>query len=273
MIGLPDFAREVNQNDEHIDLGRASFLLAGFEYPDLDVDYWIGQLDSISRNAKSTLARTTSSALGLGQFLFDHLAFGGNRAHYNDPRNSFLNDVLTRRLGIPISLSVVYLEVAKRLDIPAVGIGLPGHFLIRAELRPGSSVFIDGFAGGMVMDADDCRRRVSDMSEGKMPWRDSYLDPVGPRYVLTRMLNNLKNIYAGTREFDKALSVVQRLLQLDPLDATEMRNLAAVYSALNQKRLAIQAYERYLTVHPGAPDADQVRDHLRQLAETVARWN
>ena len=273
-VALEAFAREVNRPDPDINLSRAVLLMGKFEYPDLDVHAYEARLDKLAEAAERSAPGDT--ALALAQYLFSTLGFQGNEGDYYDPRNSYLNEVLERRLGIPISLSVLYIEVARRLGVRAYGVGLPGHFIVRVAREHADqreTVFLDPFHGGEPLTAEDCRTRVESITNGSLPFDSAFLNPVGARYILTRMLNNLKNLYANAKDFEHARHIVERLLALNPDNLEEVRNLGLIYSALGQPRRAIELLERYLVSQPDAPDAAKVRQYVVALGGSLARWN
>lgn len=267
------FSVEVNQPDDRVDLARAVLVMGRFEYPELDVDGYLERIDRLAGAAERELASAELPALVLAEFLFDRLGFAGNVEHYADPRNSFLNEVLERRLGIPISLSVLYLEIARRAGVSAMGVGLPGHFIVRAMLDNGQVIYIDPFHRGALLTEDDCSERVRAITGGRLPFHEAFLNPVGVRYILVRMLNNLKNFYAAAGDHARAAEVVERLLVLHPNDIDEVRNLGLLYGALGRRRQAAALLEHYLAQRPEARDAAAVRKFLASMSEQSARWN
>lgn len=271
-IELAAFIDEVTRPKQPINLARAALQMARYEYPDLNVRAYELQLDQLASEYRDQAADFVNG-VALGAFLFRDGRFMGNECSYNDPRNSFLNAVLERRLGIPISLSVVFLEVARRLGIDAQGVGLPGHFIVQTTDSAREHVYLDPFHGGVILSEDDCRRRVNKVTGGTVSFEHSHLNPVSTKMILVRMLNNLKNIYSGQRDFTRARHVVERLLVLLPGDPEETRNLGLILSALGQGRKAIDLLEFYLRHRPQAADADAVKQYLSVLANQVARWN
>lgn len=270
---LEGFAREVNRPDAEINLARAALVMGQFEYPDLDVSAYLDRLDRLAESAGRAIRSAELPALMLAQFLFDTLGFTGNARNYTDPRNSFLNEVLERRLGIPISLSVLFLEVAQRTGVRADGVGLPGHFIVRVVLDTSQVIYLDPFHGGAVLSEEDCRERVRAITDGKLPFNAAFLNPVGARYILMRMLNNLKNFYAAANDFYRAAKVVERLLVLNPDDVSEARNLGLLYGALGRRQQAIALLEAYLQDRPDAQDAEAVRRYVNTLSAEASRWN
>jgi regulator of sirC expression with transglutaminase-like and TPR domain len=270
---LEAFAREVNRPADAIDLARAALVMGQFEYPDLDVAAYLNRLDHLAELASQTIASTDLPALMLAQFLFDTLGFAGDSVNYTDPRNSFLNEVLERRLGIPISLSVLFLEVAQRAGVRAEGVGLPGHFIVRVVLDSGQVIYLDPFHGGAILSEADCRERVRVLTDGKLPFNEAFLNPVNARYILTRMLNNLKNFYAAAGDFYRASKVVERLLVMNPGDPNETRNLGLLYGLLGKRRQALALLEEYLQSRPDAADAEVIKQHVVELSRAASRWN
>ncbi len=268
------FASEVNRPDHEIDLSRAALEMGRFAYPDLDVDAHLDQLARLADAATRYLLETDDMpAIALARFLFQLVGFSGDAEHYTDPRNSFINEVLARRLGIPISLSVVYLEVARRSGVAAEGVGLPGHFIVRATDPEGRVVYLDPFHRGAVLSEEDCRARVRDLTGGRLPFHPAFLNPVGRRYILTRMLNNLRHFYLARGDLASAAQIVERLLVLSPDDLDAMRDLGTLYAQLGRARAAIPLLQRYLDERPNAPDARTVRALLGELIQRASRWN
>ena len=270
---LRSFATEVSQPNAAIDLARAALVMGQFQYPDLNVRAYLDRIDRLADAAGESLQRADVPALMLAQFLFDTLGFTGNAQDYTDPRNSFLNEVLERRLGIPISLSVLYLEVARRTGINAAGVGLPGHFIVRAELDNGQVIYLDPFHSGAPLTEADCRERVRQITDGKLPFDEAFLHPVGGRYILARMLNNLKNHYTSANDLARAAQVVERLLILHPNDPVETRNLGLLYGSMGKNRRATVLLEKYLLAQPAAHDAEAVQRYLDTLSSAASRWN
>jgi regulator of sirC expression with transglutaminase-like and TPR domain len=270
---LEAFAQEVNRPTEAINLARAALVMGQFEYPDLDVAAYLDRLDYLAEIAGRTIASADLPALMLAQFLFDKLGFTGDSENYTDPRNSFLNEVLERRLGIPISLSVLFLEVAQRAGVRAEGVGLPGHFIVRVVLDSGQVIYLDPFHRGAILSEDDCRERVRSLTDGRLPFSEAFLNPVNARYILTRMLNNLKNFYTAAGDFYRASKVVERLLILNPGNPSETRNLGLLYGLLGKRRQAVALLEEYLRNWPDAADAAVIKQHIAELAGAASRWN
>lgn len=257
--------------DAEIDLGETALLFAAAEYPDLDLAHEAGLFDSLAR-AASRGATNGDSPLGaanaLSRFLFDDLGFSGNQQDYYDPRNSYVNEVLKRRLGIPITLSLVYMEVGRRIGVPMVGVGLPGHFLMRHAEEPG--LFVDAFHGGLLLSREECVQRFRDLTHPDEPWSDQYLAPIGKRDMLTRMLRNLKVAHLRRKDNERALFTATMLIRLRPDLAEERRDRGVVQSRLGRYEEAIEDLRGYLDQAPASADAEAVRelvDHLKRLLE------
>jgi regulator of sirC expression with transglutaminase-like and TPR domain len=269
------FARLVSRPEETIDLAEAALLIAKEEYPDLDVADYLGRLEAMAAEVQAQVGSTVDPRRmieALNTYLFQAQGFRGNSEDYYDPRNSFLNDVLDRRTGIPITLSTVYLAVGRRLGLRLDGVGMPGHFLVK-YMAPDEEVVIDPFNGGAVVTPADCQRLLDRIYGGKLAFEPRFLTTLGTRRILGRMLSNLKVIYFNNHAYAKALSVVDRLLILDPQTATEIRDRGLLSSQLKRFTEATADLERYLRLAPEAEDADVIRDHLRSMRERVASMN
>ncbi len=263
-----NFQREISQPEARLDLARAALYVAQEAYPDLEVEPCLARLDEIASEIAPRLPPERYPlriVRAINQGLFESWGFRGNTDSYYDPRNSFLNEVLRRRTGIPISLSLVYVEVARRLQFPVVGIGMPGHFLIRPDL-PEIEFFIDPFNGGEILFVADCEARLRSLfSEPTAALQPEFLAPISKRAWLTRLLANLKFIYIQTDRPLLALGVLDRLLLLNPEAALERRDRGLVAFQLGRRESAARDLEVYLAARPQAPDAPAIRDLLGRL--------
>lgn len=256
MSNLPRFERLVGRRESAIDLSEAALLIAQDAYPDLDVDAYLRKLDDLAEPLRAgwrEYASLPELVASLNGHLFGEVGFRGNREEYYDPRNSYLNEVLDRKLGIPISLSVVYMEVARRLGLTVVGVGLPGHFIVSAE-RDGESVLLDPFNGGEALAAEDCERLVQEQYGGSVPFSEEQLQPVKKRQILTRMLTNLKRTYLASDDAAAARPVVEKLVCLNPDSAVDRRDRGLVAYGLNNFAQARQDLRFYLDRRPDASD-------------------
>ena len=262
------FIREIRQSDEAINLERAALYLALEEHPTLDVDVTLEQLD---RMAAVVLERLPESRYPLrviaviNQYLYEELGFAGNRQDYYDPQNSHLNQVLDRRLGIPITLALVYLAIAKRIDFPMMGIGMPGHFLIRPVVEE-MDVYVDAFNGGEVLFRQDCAALLQKLYQEPVTLRSEFLQPISNRQFLARMLGNLKGIAINQNNIQSALAAVERILLLFPEASGELRDRGILYFQLRRWSEARQDLEGYLATMPPPGDRSLVQDMLQQIS-------
>jgi len=269
------FAKLVSRPEPRIDLAEAALLIAKEEYPDLEVGRYLARLDAMGADFQNRVGNGPDAhrlIASLGDYLFKEQGFRGNADNYFDPRNSFLNDVLDRRMGIPITLSAVYMEVGRRLGVRLHGVGMPGHFLVK-YVGPGEEIVIDPFNGGAILSAADCQNILDRVSGGKLVFEQRYLSSVGTRQILARMLTNLKVIYFNSQAYAKALGVVDRLLILNPRAAPEVRDRGLLCCQLNRYQEAMADLERYLKLAPAAEDAEVIRDHLRAIRQREVSMN
>jgi regulator of sirC expression with transglutaminase-like and TPR domain len=208
----------------------------------------------------------------LREYLFAEQGFAGNRRDYFDPRNSFLNDVLDRRLGIPITLSLVLIEVGRRVGIELYGIGLPGHFITGLSMGD-DRILLDPFHRGRILTAEGCEAAVARAVGRPVSLTEAHFAPVGKRQFLARMLNNLKAVYWRREAWPKAVAVLDRLLVLAPDAAVLRRDRGTALNHMGQHHRAATDWEGYLTRCPTAEDYEQVRGRLRKAREQLARLN
>lgn len=256
-------------------LDRAALELARIEYPSLAIEPFIGILDSYAVELSERLAGRSSGSDYVevaNQYLFGELGFTGNAANYYDPRNSCLNEVLTARTGIPISLAVVYLEIGRRLAQPVYGIGLPGHFLVQYR-DADFAAFIDVFHGGQLLTIAECfdlARRSAGVQLSDDP---RMLAPAGKRQILIRMLHNLCGVYLHRRAYGKALQTLNLLVIADPDSAEEYKQRAIVHMQLRNASAARSDLETYLRLAPDATDRSEIEQRLRSLRTYQAGLN
>jgi regulator of sirC expression with transglutaminase-like and TPR domain len=262
--------------DERIDLVRAALTIARTDYPNLDASVYCSRIEELAQRVKRLvpdLGDPFASIAALNQVLFEEEGFRGNRDDYYDVRNSFLNDVLDRKLGIPITLAVVYMEVARRVGFPLVGVGMPGHFLLKHYDVEGREILIDPFNRGGIITATDCQRRLDEIYGGQMPLQPEFLIGVSRRQVLVRMLNNLRSIYLSVRNFRKALSIVDLILAIYPRSPEDVKQRALLRWSVGQIRGALADLEDYLKMSPDASDADEIRQTAMALRRRMATLN
>ncbi len=261
------FYQEIHQPEEKIDLVKAALYIAQEEYLDLEVDKYLKVFERMALEVKEKLPPERYPlriVQTINQYLFDQLGFRGNTENYYDPRNSFLNYVIEKRTGIPITLSLVYLEVARRIDFPMVGIGMPGHFMIRPDFED-AGIFVDAFNQGEVMFLQDCQEKLSQLYGQPVQLQPEFLSPVSPRHFLARMLNNLKMIYLQQIEAKKCLAAIERILLLFPDSTEQLRDRGLLYYQTNRWSEARQDLKSYLTIFPQAPDASMIRQLLDRI--------
>ena len=268
--------REIIARDaEHIDLAQASLLIAGEEYPTLDVGHYLARIEELAARLASRVRDAhdpAEAASALSGLLFHEEGFRGNTNRYYDPRNSFLNDVLDRHTGIPISLSTVYMEVASRAGLAVDGVGLPGHFVVRVHAA-GEGVLVDPFNGGSVLSRADCQDRLNRIYEGRVKLEEEMLAPCGRRDILARLLGNLKGIYLREEDYPRALRIVELLLLVEPDSVQELRDRGLVYAAMDCYGLAARDLAAYQERVPGSPEGPFLAKKIDEMRRKAARLN
>ncbi len=260
-----------------IPLTEAALLVATHRYPDLDIRYY---LDLIERFGTTVAGQVDNDCgapdkvVALNRYLFDELGFAPNAEDYFDPRNSFLNDVVERRTGIPITLSLVYMAVGNHLGLEMNGVCYPGHFLVKCALSEGIIV-LDPFCRGQSLDICDLQRLLRETQGGEVSRAivAACLVAASKREILLRMLRNLKMIYLRNHELDSALTIMDWIVAANPRQAVEIRDRGMVYQELECFRAAASDFERYLELAPGCSDADSIRDRLVHLQRSVSLLN
>ena len=210
--------------------------------------------------------------LALAAWLADEMEFRGNADNYYDLRNSLLHEVIERRVGIPITLSVVYMEIARRLGLELRGVGMPGHFIVKC-IGDGEELLLDPFNGGRRLSLDNCREMIARMYGDTMAFRAEFLAAVTKRQILTRMLQNLKGIYSNAREYARTLRVIDRILLLNPDSPAEFRDRGLILLGMERYARARADLEAYLRHSPDAADAPKIRERLAQAKQKQARLN
>lgn len=261
------FAREVRRPERDLDLGRAALLVAKEQYPGLAVEQYVARLDLLAEEVKDRLADETAPLVVLEELtrtLYVRHGFRGNRDAYYDPRNSFLNDVLDRRLGIPLTLGVVLLEVGWRLRLPLEGVNFPHHFLVRYH-GDALDLLIDPFDGGRARYEGEAQELLDRVYGGKVRLQDSFLRRAGKREILVRMLNNLRGVFLSTGDDERALSVVERLLVLRPEGPDEHRVRGVLLARMGRREEAIELMRRWVAGAGTGQSVDRVRRLLERL--------
>ncbi len=268
----------VKQPEDRLNLAEAVLLIAADEYPNLDIDNYLQRLDELAEAVRRSLPEDTGleeTVVALNHFLFVEQGFTGNADDYYDPRNSFLNDVLDRKLGVPITLSILYMEIGQRLGLPFEGVSFPGHFLVKCNTNEGD-VILDPFWGGMPLSEDDLQDRLEEAcgkSQAAAAPLAALLSTAGKKEILVRMLRNLKGIYLKREDLLKALGSINRILQVQPDLPEEVRDRGQVYEKLECFRPAVADLSRYLVLAPTAEDAHDVQHRLVELQHLAASIN
>lgn len=266
-----DFRQAVGRVETEINLGRAALAIAAADYPNLDIDAYLSRIGELAASAAARLggdADVYRSIASLNHVLFNEQGFRGNREQYFDPRNSFLNEVLDRKTGIPISLSVLYMEVGQQNGLGLQGIGFPGHFLVKA-LGDREEIIIDPFNQGKILSHENLEAMLSKLYGGKIDFDPVLLQPVSKKQILRRMLNNLKLIYLRQEDWLKGLSAIERLVVLDPASGEDIRDRGLIYLRLECFKQALEDLESYLRLVPHATDADAVREQVKVLTRQI----
>jgi len=269
------FQQLVTLPDAAIPLAEAALIMACEEYPQLELSPYLDMLDGIAGIAQQKRKASDSPVDTVGKInsvLFETYGFRGNTDEYYDPRNSFFNDVLDRRLGIPITLCVLYVEVARRLEFPVVGVGMPGHFLVKYSDRR-EEFFIDPYNRGEILTRDDCRKRLQERYGDAVEFNDRLLARATNRQILWRMLNNLKDIYLKGHAIDKCLSIVDMMLMVDSEDLIQFRDRGLLRLQLRQFDGAGRDLEHYLLHSPNAEDRAEIENHVKELKRIRAMMN
>ncbi len=273
------FAELMSAPAREVSLAEAALTFACDATPSLDVAAYLARLDALADTLRRRLRPDISAAdkiVALNRYLFDELGFAANAQAYYDPRNNYLNEVLDRRLGIPITLCVVYLELGRRLGLALEGVSFPGHFLVKCPLKEGT-VVLDPYRKGVSLGVEDLYRRLKAMGGGgagaRRPPVATLLATATPRQIVVRMLRNLQGIFLEAKAWREALWVLDYLLIAEPAHAEGYRDRAAVYQQLECCRAALADYERYLARAAGAEDALDVRARIAELKRAAARLN
>jgi len=272
---------------EEFSTGAAALRIARLEYAHLDPAPYLGLLDDMAADVRRRLAAVDGGEPAarlavLTGYLYGELGFTGDRDHYEDPRNSFLNVVLERRSGIPITLALVFLEVAQRIGFPAEGVNFPGHFLVRVPSgdRPGSRpLLVDPFHRGAILSEADCYTLLRTYLGTEAALDASMLATAGKRQILRRMLLNLKRAYVRMRSFPQARAVADLLLGLDPSSLTELRDRGLLAYHMQDFSPALRDLQEYLRLadapadETGRQEHDQIWDHVKALRRRLAGLN
>jgi regulator of sirC expression with transglutaminase-like and TPR domain len=282
---LDEFRRVTSGPPDEVPLARAALVAARAEYPDLDLDAYEQRIQDMAETLEQQLSRDgvrehpRRTVMAVNQLFFRELGFRGNTEHYDDPRNLYLNHVLSERTGIPVSLAIVYAEVCQRVGMDVQPVGLPGHVICRyrpedaaGNLEAGpdaGDLLLDVFAGGRLMTAADCQALVRNIFGSRIAFKDYYLASLQPRQVLQRLLHNLKAGYLQRGDEERAGRVIELLLVLFPWDLDEIRDRGMLRERLGESASALDDLEQYLQYRPGARDIQVVQETVRSLRRHV----
>ena len=270
------FEVELGQREERINLAKTTLLLAKcVEYPNLIVDEYLSKVAQMAAEIESRLGGENKDPFSLidliNHYLFVEQGFQGNEDDYYDPRNSFLNDVMDRKTGIPITLSTLYIEIAGRVRLALDGVGFPGHFIVKYS-GSGEEILIDPFNKGRILSEKNCQDILDKMYGGSVRFQEKMLIASTKKQMLNRMLNNLKGVYIGSKNHQKALSVVELILELTPDNCSEIRDRGLLYYKLECFSQALQDLETYLNLSPDAPDTEAmlaISSRLKDLVKLI----
>jgi regulator of sirC expression with transglutaminase-like and TPR domain len=270
------FRALTRQPEARLNLAEAALCIAWEDQDQGQPEAALRELDGLAEQARpriAALARPSEIVSVLNSFLFGEHGFRGNTWQYNDPANSFLDRVLATRAGLPITLSVIYLEVGWRLDLPVAGVALPGHFLARFGMGR-DAIFIDPFNRGRLWSLDQCETQIATFYGSITPQLvEHVMAPPSRRAILARILRNLKNLYAEREELPAALAATERILLIEPDNPLELRDRGLLRAQLGQLHHALEDLDRYARMAPRAADLPQIKQRALALAAQAAKGN
>ena len=252
-----EFARYVARPEAEIHLDEAALLLARTEYPALDPPAQLARLDALAARVECAPGRSPQANIAsMNRLLFEEEAFAGNEEDYDDPRNSYLNDVLDRKKGIPITLSLLYQEIARRCGMPVLGVGFPGHFLAK-YLAGSGEILVDPYHSGAILSLKDCEERLKAQFGEEAELRPSFLLVASNKQTLTRMLNNLKGSYFRRKDLAKVMMMIEMAMAVDPSSRQELHDRGMIHFLERRYTKALADLGAYLEKSP--PDDEQVQ--------------
>jgi regulator of sirC expression with transglutaminase-like and TPR domain len=266
-LALDEFRSAVSGPDDEIDLARAALVVARIQYPDLEIEPFLDSLDALAARARARVAPDAPALAqinALSSVLLRDLGLTGATENYYDPRNSFINDVLERKIGIPVSLSIIYMSVAARAGIALGGTAVPRHFLVRV-IGESPPLFIDVYGKGRVMDLETCKHAVRRMFRGRIELHPEMFQTVSSLAIITRLLMNLKMIYLNSKQYASVIPILDRMILVDPADTSLLRERGIVQYQLGQPDLARRDLQRYLAAARNPDDAHDIRALLRRI--------
>ena len=260
--------------DEQIDLAKGALLIAKNAYADLDIEVYLQQLNQMAEELQLQIdpeADTSEQINRLNRYLFEAQGFAGSsQEHYYDARNSYLNEVLERKIGIPITLSVVYMEIAKRIGLPLVGVGFPGHFIVKHSTL---ETVIDPFEKGQILSDEDLSERLTQIFREPVSMHPRFLQAVTNKEILARMLRNLRQIHFREGAHQKAVSSAEQITWLAPESAHDYRDLGYLYYQVNAYGRSLAAFNTYLHLSDDPPDQEEISRNIRVLTQQIAKLN
>lgn len=261
--------------DDELPLDRAALLVASAFQPELDMDVYLSRIDLLADQASRKVRSVIGSRLQLAElreFLFIQEGFRGNREAYYDPRNAFLSEVLDRKLGIPVSLGILYMEVARRLELQMDGVGLPGHFIVRHE-APEGEFLIDPYTQGTLLAVEDCEHLIRSLYGEQAQLDERYLKPISRTRVLKRLLSHLKGVYLHAGNKTQAITTLDLALTVDPTFPDDLKARGLLYLELECFHAAQSDLERYLALETDAPDAGRIKTLLSRARGQIRKLN
>jgi len=263
---IQDFARLMQRAEEEFNLDEAALLIARTEYPDLNVADQLGRLDSLALRLHCNLSCPAIEHIeSMNKLLFEKEQFRGNEEEYDDPRNSYLNDVLDRKLGIPISLSIIYIEVARRRGLPVMGMSFPGHFLVKYRTDH-NEILIDPYRRGRILTRRDCQELLKAQFGDEAELKPEYFAAPTKKQILARMLNNLKGSYVRRHDFTRVLTLIQLALGVEPESSQQLHDRGMIYFLMRRFGEAQADFKTYLNLTPrGNPQAVEVAQLLHRI--------
>jgi regulator of sirC expression with transglutaminase-like and TPR domain len=266
---IQDFARLMQRAEEEFNLDEAALLIARTEYPHLNVHDQLGRLDALASRLHCDLSRPAIEIIeSMNKLLFEKEQFRGNEEEYDDPRNSYLNDVLDRKLGIPISLSLIYIEVARRRDLPVTGVSFPGNFLVKYRADR-NEFLIDPYRRGRILARHDCKELLKSQFGDEAELKPEYFAAPTKKQILARMLNNLKGSYVRRHDFTRVLTLIQLALLVEPESSQQLHDRGMIYFLTRRYHEAQADFKTYLSLiprdHPQAVEVAQLLHRIRGM--------
>jgi len=255
------------------DVAEIALYLAKDEFPELDVEAHLGELSAMAHEARLYMqGNLPAQVAGLCRYLFHDMGFHGNVKDYYNPGNSYFNLVLERRTGIPITLSALTMEVGRRAGMNVEGVGLPGHFIVKAS-EGNQEILIDPFHGGRVLTHTDCENLVRQVTGISFEVSALALHPIPVGLMVQRLLANLKGIYLASEDFGRGLRIMERMYQLNPQDVVLRRDLGTTLVKTGQYGKALDHLRYYLNRAPEAEDVNNIKKVLSNAERQIAEWN